>query len=160
MTDPKKSIHETLVDVRHRLDDILPEGVGVSITSVDYGDGKGKVTLTISSWPKSMHMLNLKRVKIIRFAVLDGRTPLPSDLAGHPYLSPEALLIAETLDKLVDQFFPSKIDPVSGQTVWDIETSVIFDKRALDREEIEYIHLLKNDPNGAEAIRARDPDKF
>jgi hypothetical protein len=159
MSEVKKSVHERVQDLRFRMDDILPDGVGVTITSVDYGDGKGKVTLTIASWPKTMPMLNLKRVKIIRFAILDGRKATDMDLKGHPYLSPEALLLADTLDKLTNSFFPASEDP-NGRVYWDIEPSVVFDPKALSREEIAYIHELKNDPNGAEAIRARDPDKF
>jgi len=153
MAEYRKSIHEILIDVRNLMDEILPEGIGVSITSVDYGNGLGKVALTISSWPKSSPMLNLKRVRMLRYAVLDGRKTRDVDLSGIPYLSPEALLVAKELEKLTDQFFPSRIDPSTGQTTWDIETSVVFDPGALKREEIEYIQELKNDPKGPEASR-------
>lgn len=131
------------MEIRDAMDDLLPEGVGVTINTSENTDGTGVVNLTIASWPKDTFMLNYDRVVAERLALLEGRKGGKSRL---PYLTPEANRLAELLQSVIDQHFPPIVDETSGESTWPVTGGVIFDPNALERERIKIIQSLKNSP--------------
>ena len=125
------------------MDDLLPDGVGVTMNTSEEANGTGSVNLTVSSWPKGMFMINRERVIAERIAVLEGRRGGDSRM---PYLSAEAKHLAEILQSLIDRHFPPVVDKTTGNTNWPVTGGVIFDPHALERERISIIHSLKKQP--------------
>jgi hypothetical protein len=131
------------MEIRNDMDDVLLDGVGVTINTSECADGTGTITLTITTWPKDMLMNNHERVVAGRKALLAGFDLRTADLSSYNYLSAEAAHLAATLQGLVDKHCPSKIDPITGHEVWNINGCVNFDARSLERERIEIIQSLK-----------------
>jgi hypothetical protein len=136
----KKPLHEIAMEIRNAMDDLLPEGIGVTINTSENTDSTGFVSLTIASWPKSMYMLNYDRVVADRIDLLEGRR---GGNAHLPYLSLEASRLAESLQALLDQHFPPVHDETTGELKWSVTDGVAFDPNALERERIKIIQSLK-----------------
>jgi len=144
MGDPtaRRPIHEIAMELRDAMDDLLPEGVGVTMNTSENADGTGFVNLTVASWPDDMFMLNYDRVVAERRAVLAGRSGGES---RFPYLSAEAKHLAEVLQSLVDSHFPPVVDE-AGNTNWPVTGGVIFDPHVLEHERLKIVHSLKASP--------------
>jgi hypothetical protein len=140
-TPEKPPIHQVAMELRETMDDLLPEGVGVTINTSEEANGAGSINLTISSWPNDMFMLNRDRVIAERQAVLEGRR---ADFSHLPFLSIEANHLAEILQTLVNRRFPPTTDNTTGSSTWPVVGEVVFDQHALDRERLSIIHSLKN----------------
>jgi len=138
--DAKPPIHEIAMELRNDMDDLLPDGVGVTMNTSEEANGTGTVNLTVSSWPQGMFMNNKDRVVAERQAVLEGRRGGDSHM---PYLSAEAKHLAEILQSLIDRHFPPVVDEQTGDTTWPVTGGVTFDPHALERERLAIIHSLK-----------------
>ena len=141
--EPKRPIHQIAMELRNTMDDLLPDGVGVTISASENADGTGSMDLTVSSWPSGMLMLNRERVVIQRRALLEGRDAMEVNLHGYPYLSHEASHLAQILQTLLDRHFPPHANPSTGETDWPVSSSVTFDPHTLEHERIEIIQSLK-----------------
>jgi hypothetical protein len=139
--NPKPTIHTVAMEIRDAMDDILPEGVGVTINTSEEIERTGTINLTVSSWPSDMFMLNKDRVIAERRAVLDGRK---ADFSHLPFLSLEARHLAETLQALVDHRFPPNTDDATGDSTWPVIGEVVFAQHSLEKERLAIIHSLKS----------------
>jgi len=142
-TPTNRPIHEVAMELRNDLDDLLPDGVGVTMNTSEEANGTGSINLTVSSWPEDMLMLNKDRVLAVRQALLEGRDIMHVDLSGYTYLSVEAKHLAETLQTLIDRHFPPIVDETTGDATWPVTGGVTFDPHALERERLAIIHSLK-----------------
>ena len=135
--DTKRPIHEIATELHEAMADLLPEGVGITINASEEIERTGTLIATVASWPSDMFMLNKDRVVAERRAVLDGRK---ADYSHLPFLSLEALLLAETLQSLV----PPTTDEATGDSTWPVIGEVVFAQHAIERERLAIIHSLKS----------------
>jgi hypothetical protein len=138
----RRPIHEIAMELRDAMDDLLPEGVGVTMNTSEQANGTGSINLTVACWPDDMFMLNYDRVVAERRAVLEGRSGGES---RFPYLSAEAKHLAEVLQSLIDSHFPPVVDE-AGNTDWPVTGGVTFDPHVLERERLKIIYSLKASP--------------
>jgi hypothetical protein len=136
---PSRPVREVALELRDAMDDLLPEGVGVIMNTSEIEDGTGSVRLTITTWPSDMNMLNRERIVADRQDLLMGKK---DSLHRFPLLSTKGKSLAESLQKLLDEHFPPVSD--SNATTWPVNTDVMFDEHALERERISIIHSTKN----------------
>ena len=139
--DTRRPIHEIATELHEAMDDLLPEGVGVTINASEEIERTGTLIATVTSWPSDMFMLNKDRVVAERRAVLEGRK---ADYSHLPFLSLEALHLAETLQSLVNHRFPPATDEATGDSTWPVIGEVVFAQHAIEKERLAIIHSLKS----------------
>ena len=139
--DTKRPIHEISVELHEAMDDLLPEGVGVTINASEEIERTGTLIATVASWPSDMFMLNKDRVVAERRAVLEGRK---ADYSHLPFLSLEARHLAETLQSLVNHRFPPTTDEATGDSTWPVIGEVVFAQHTLEKERLAIIRSLKS----------------
>lgn len=140
-----KSLHIVAQELRSAMDDILPDGVGVTINTCEEEEGQGSISLTVTSWPTDMTMNNRERVAAIRRHLVETGKLLPHEESRkYPHLSVEAVHLVETLQALVDAHCPASVDPETQTKTWKISGIVSIDPNALTRENMEIVQSLKS----------------
>lgn len=146
-------LHLVALKLREAIDKILPDGVGVVITTTEgdeasqlravaSGDLANKIVVTIVTWPKDFVMNNRERVVAVRQAQAAGGVLPVAVLQRYAYLSLEGLHLMDTIQSLIDTYCPSRVSP-DGHEVWDVNGYVAIDQGAMARERVEIVQSLK-----------------